>query len=117
MAKDCKGELQNGKNDKTSKTTKLQNTKCQNLKYGERQNVEITERQNIKRQNTVYRTAKYKTAEDPKGRKKQATYIVLYLKTIYFILHGNWLSYIDNTNTKCRNVQKGKIKTAKTTQW
>jgi hypothetical protein len=92
MAKEHKGKLQNGENYKTSKTTEWRNTKRQILQNGERQNVEnwrmakdemlnLTERQNTKCQ-------KYKTAKDPKRRKKIGR-IGLYMKTISFILHGN----------------------------
>jgi hypothetical protein len=63
MAKECNGDIQNGENDKTLKSTERQNKKCWNLQYGKRQNVKITERQNIKRQK--YRMAKYKMAKDP----------------------------------------------------
>ncbi len=81
MAKEHKGKLKNGENYKTSKNTKWRNTKRQILQNGERQNVESYRTSNTKCQ-------KYKTAKDPKRRKKIGR-IGLYMKTISFILHGN----------------------------
>jgi hypothetical protein len=40
MSKEQKGELENGKNNKTSKTPERRNTKHQILQNGERQNIE-----------------------------------------------------------------------------